>query len=524
MKLTVNKAQIITSAILLMLGGAAITTTSLTNSNFQNVIYGKDIVADILPPPMYIIEAQLLLSNAALTNNFKMENYVKLKNEYLERNKYWEEQNIPKEVKDSLIKQTITANNYFNFVEQEFIPNLEKKENKNYEKLLNIFAEHRKSVEETVKVATNYANHNNEAYNNISNIMDKFNLIATLMGVLTILFITVPAFFRIKKSLSDLNFNIDALEKGNLKIEIKDSPSVEMKDLTVKLESMRKSLHQMMGDLNENAKSLTKVTEEINNKSTNFEVTSEEQYKIASSLSEASEELLIAINKIKEQTSIAKIKSMNAGQSSELGNQSMKEVSSGVLEISKTVNSTSSVIMGLESEINEISVILNSIKEIASQTNLLALNAAIEAARAGESGRGFAVVADEVRKLSEKTSSSTEAISTLIEKINIGMKNSVDNINESLSRVDLGIKKANEAMKIVNKITEENKEVIFAVTNINESVSSQVETTNQIATRISDLKQVANSSQNDAKDTKVIANNVKENTDRINKSVSNFKI
>ncbi len=524
MKLTINKAQIITAAILLMLGGAAITTTQLTNLNFQNVIYGKDIVADILPPPMYIIETQLLLSNAMLTGNFNKENYSKLKNEYLVRQQYWEKQEIPLGVKDSLKKQTITAINYFNFVEKEFIPSLDKKDYKLYEKLLSVFSEHRKSVEETVKTATSYADKNNEEYLKISDLMNKFNLMATIMGLLVIAFITVPSFFRIKKSLSQLNFNIDALERGNLKVEIKDSPSVEMKDLTIKLESMRVSLHKMIGDMNDNAKSLTKVTEEINSKSTNFESTSEEQYKIASSLAEAIEEMVNSINQIKEQTNIAKLKSMNAGNSSELGNQSMIEVSDGVQQISKTVNITSIVIMSLENEINEINTILGSIKDIASQTNLLALNAAIEAARAGESGRGFAVVADEVRKLSEKTSSSTEAISGLIEKINLGMKSSVDNINESLIQVDNGIKKANDAMKIVNKITEENKEVILAVTNINDSVLGQVETTNQITEKVDELKNIADGSKNSAKETREIANNVKENTDRINKSIGSFKI
>lgn len=478
MKKKLRLITVVFAVILLMFGAGAfvvVNTARINGSNYHAIVQQKDLLADILPPPAFIIESYLVAEKLSRPEPAAVEaelfaSLVKLEADYRTRIEHWQTNLPASAMKASLVeKSRVPAEKFFEVVKSDLTPLVRAK---SYEKarelvdgqLTSLYMEHRAAIEEVVTGATAAA---------------------------------VATEARVGSAVAWWSWALVVLGVGSL------IGTVTFTTL------IARTIERHVSAIEQNAQALASSSEELASVSQQISAAAEETSAQSTVVSSASVEVSGNV-----QTVAAAAEEMTA---------SIREISNNASEAARVAGAavrvaeqTNQTIAQLGASSDEIGNVVKLITTIAQQTNLLALNATIEAARAGDAGKGFAVVANEVKELAKETSKATENISHRVDAIRADTKGAVDAIAE--------------VSKIINQINEISGAIASAVeqqtatTNeMTRNIGQAAKGSSEIAQNISGVASAAQSTSQGAGDTSKAASELARMSSDLQTLVGQFR-
>ncbi|WP_312808907.1 methyl-accepting chemotaxis protein [Agrobacterium cavarae] len=114
---TATGLALIAGVLLTLLTGAeALNRLKVNGPIYEDIIYSKDLIADILPPPLYVIESYALANESTLHPDTLTVNAPRvkvLKEQYEERRAYWKTTRLPDVLKTKLLDDVLVKGDDF---------------------------------------------------------------------------------------------------------------------------------------------------------------------------------------------------------------------------------------------------------------------------------------------------------------------------------------------------------------------------------------------------------------------------
>jgi len=289
----------------------------------------------------------------------------------------------------------------------------------------------------------------------------------------------------IRRGLSQIEHTIEAVSsQRDFRLRAQSDSQDEIGRTATAFNRMLDGLQQAMRQLADGARQVKHASQELSQTANEVSMASGAQSEASANIAATIEQMTVSINHVAaqsaEQSDGAKSAQTLVLDSTGIIEQTIKDIH----QISQVVTVSAGSIQQMEAHSGEVATVINVIRDIADQTNLLALNAAIEAARAGEQGRGFAVVADEVRKLAERTTKSTQEISSTIEAMLGNASDATAQMQRAEELVKVGVTRADQAAVAMRRIGELAGAAVQGSDAVAAAIQQQGEASNNIAAMV----------------------------------------
>jgi methyl-accepting chemotaxis protein len=433
----------------------------------------SDLIADILPPPEFVIEPYVeaaLIARDPANLDVHVERLKKLRAEYDARHAYWAAHAL-----DPVLRQRIThathdsAMEFWNALDNRLLPAVRSGDREAIDLafwyLTIAYDVHREAVVDTVKLATDYQQRlKDQAAKRLHETLLVLGLlIASLFG-LVIAFCCLVR-WRVLRPITKLSRQMEHMAAGNMQF---DATAARRRD---EIGGINRALGRIVAHVRAKAESESKAAIDLqykvvselgsaldrlrqgklgyripNDFPIDYEVLREDYHSAVEAVEEAISQVNIATDALNSSAQEISAATHDLAQRTEAQADHLQIIAASTQQLAaraqQAVHSSRHVSdivdeVRVQADTNEhvvaqainameeierstasITQITNVIDGFAFQTNLLALNAGVEAARAGDAGKGFAVVANEVRALAQRCAEAAREIKTLISESN----------------------------------------------------------------------------------------------------------